>query len=825
MQMYSETYRKLAVAIACALSSGTALADAHIGTDLSRQLATALPSDQLEVVVTFNNAKGPVTTAELAGVRALGINQGLAFQALPILGALATPAQINALARRPDVLSIFANKPVTLYDQESREIASAQQAQAQPADFGRTLPWSGFGVTVMVNDSGIDATHLDLSYGTKIVQNVQGLTNLRSQGQAAPAPAPSLSILPVTYVEGQQNTDISSGHGTHCAGIIAGTGARSNGLYRGMAPGAQLVGYGSGTVIEVMDVIGGFDYALINQFRFNSPIRVISNSWGSSGPFDPTDPVNVASYAAYKSGIVSVFAAGNDGPSENSHNPYAQAPWVTSVAAGDKQGKLADFSSRGHRFENGSFVMPDGQSWTYVNEPAIVATGVDVISTRDPLGALPPLAAQTDANLIAPPYLPFYTAMSGTSMATPNTAGVVALLLEANPALKPLEVKNLLQRTATNLPGYAGWEAGAGHVNAYAALMEASGNRRGYGSTVNSLHTFNSNAVVTSGGILPFKFDYSPTGTTGSQTFTVTKDTAWVIAHSSVDTNTLVLQLIDPDGKVYKSSFTYPVLGSNASVSAPAKPGTWTVTAKGFAGVGVPTGLPNGPGSVTGTISLINSGAYSGLNDIAGHPAQGGIQYAVAKHLVDGQAGGNFSPDTALTRGDLARYLVMGAAVRQSLPATPSFADLAVSDVRYPFAEAVIAHGAALKDRAGVNEGLMRLVNGAFLPDTAVPRADLAYSLVQALGLQAQASAFSGDVKALYNGSRIKLDDSDAIPAAARGYAQLVIDLGLMNVRYTLTQGPFDPQPVIHAWFDPVRNVTRAEYAVSAGILADTYNK
>jgi hypothetical protein len=49
--------------------------------------------------------------------------------------------------------------------------------------------------------------------------------------------------------------------------------------------------------------------------------------------------------------------------------------------------------------------------------------------------------------------------------------------------------------------------------------------------------------------------------------------------------------------------------------------------------------------------------------------------------------------------------------------------------------------------------------------------------------------------------------------------------MGLMNVRFTLTQGLLDPQPVIHGWFDPARNVTRAEYAVSAGLLADAYNK
>src|SRR5690606_8166435 len=109
-------------------------------------------------------------------------------------------------------------------------------------------------------------------------------------------------------------------------------------------------------------------------------IRIISNSWGSSGPFDPTDPVSIASYEAYKRGIVTVFAAGNSGPGEDTHNPYAQAPWVISVGAARKDGSLEPFSSRGKRFESASFTMPDGREWTYANEPTIVATGVDVIS-------------------------------------------------------------------------------------------------------------------------------------------------------------------------------------------------------------------------------------------------------------------------------------------------------------------------------------------------------------------------------------------------------------------------------------------------------------
>ncbi|MCV5948252.1 S8 family serine peptidase, partial [Escherichia coli] len=70
-----------------------------------------------------------------------------------------------------------------------------------------------------------------------------------------------------------------------------------------------------------------------------------------------------------------------------------------------------------------------------------------------------------------PPYaIPFYTQISGTSMATPFVAGVVALMLDADPTLTPDEIKQILVDTASRMPGRADYEVGAGYVNAYAAV-------------------------------------------------------------------------------------------------------------------------------------------------------------------------------------------------------------------------------------------------------------------------------------------------------------------------------------------------------------------
>lgn len=810
--------RLLKFALAAVFIGGGADA-AVIGAQLAQSLSSMSPLERTQVVITYNQL-GPLSSLQVNTLRGLGLTQGVHFSRLPIAGALATRQQIQALAQRSDILSIHANRSLQYFNQGSRQISSVERAQAAPQDFGRPMPFTGFGVTVLVNDSGIDATHQDLAYGDHVVQNVQGLTNLHALD----------AMLPVTYLENQHNTDTNSGHGTHCAGIIGGTGARSSGLHRGVAPGADLVGYGSGGAIAILDAIGGFDYAIANQFTFSSPIRVISNSWGSEGPFDPTDPVNIASYVAYQRGINVVFAAGNAGPGEDTHNPYAQAPWVISVGAADKRGTLADFSSRGKRFEGGSFSTPDGRSWNWKNEVTIVATGVDVISTRSLTNAAAN-GGDADLDAIAPQHLPFYTMISGTSMATPHVAGIIALMLEANPNLSNDQVRSMLQRSATNMTGRDAWEAGAGHVNAYAALAQASGRRLDHGATVNALRTFNANQQVTAGPSTPFSLDFAPVGPVEELSFNVASNIAWVTARAQVSTNTVALVLTDPTGERFGSAISLPQLGETVVTSAPGKAGTWKLTVRGIgsiSGVGVdPLGATNGlglVGTVDGTITTLISQGFSGVKDIDAHVARGAIEHAIAFRLAD-SIGDFFQPDSVLTRAHLAEYLGMGGNLRQNLPigGGTSFPDIALGHPAYAYAHAAGSSGASLRDLAHTQQPVIRPQNGAFMPDAGVDRVALAYSLVQSLALQNEAQAFSGPLTVVYGAQRIAVEDAASIPADLRGHVQLALDAGLLNARFHLTQGLFDPQPVVHANFHPTAPVTRAEYAIAAGRLSTQF--
>ena len=158
------------------------------------------------------------------------------------------------------------------------------------------MPVSGQGnFSVLVIDSGIDATHADLPLGTKVIQNTQrvvstntGNTGITVGGVPLDGFTPSLSI------ENVPNTD-NVGHGTHVAGMVGGLGVRSGSTYAGVAPGVKIVGSGGGVVIFVLDALAGWEYGLANQFVYN--IRVITNSYGPTAPtdYDPDHPLVRAS--------------------------------------------------------------------------------------------------------------------------------------------------------------------------------------------------------------------------------------------------------------------------------------------------------------------------------------------------------------------------------------------------------------------------------------------------------------------------------------------------------------------------------------------------
>lgn len=411
------------------------LSTAEIDPLLTNVLAAAGLTNLVEGVVTFDH---PPTSSDLATLAATGV-EVLPFRVLPMVAVRGTTVQFRGLFTLPGVRSIYYNRRLAYFLDESAPLVGADRVWTE-------VGYTGAGVTVAVIDTGIDATHPDLSFREKVLQNVKIAPDLFGSGPL--------------IIEGLLNTDTTSGHGTHVASTAAGTGAALAGKYGGIAPGASLVGIGAGDLLVVLAALEGFDWVLENGEKYG--IRVISNSWGTEGSFSPDDPINVASKTAHDAGLAVLFAAGNAGPDPNTLNPYCVAPWVICVAAGHKDGRtLADFSSRG--------VAGDP-----LYHPTITAPGVNIAAARATTGivintffAVDLIDLGTDAV--------WYAAASGTSMATPHVSGTIALMLEANPGLTPDLMKGILEETATPMPGYGEHEVGAGTLNAFEAVRAASG--------------------------------------------------------------------------------------------------------------------------------------------------------------------------------------------------------------------------------------------------------------------------------------------------------------------------------------------------------------
>lgn len=780
---------------------------------LERLLPTVAADQPLEVIVSFEG-DDPIDADQHGRLAALGLT-GVTLRSLPIAGALATPTQIDALLAMDDVRSVWLNAPLDYENREATALTGVDRLRTDRDLRVDGVPVSGRGVGVLVNDSGVDGTHNDVRYPEHVRQNVLAQTNLRSFSDLAP----------VTWQENVPNTDIAGGHGTHVAGIIGGNGAQSSLDFEGVAPGAGIVGYGSGAGLFILDTLGGFDYALTHRAQYN--IRVVSNSFGNTGDvgsdFDPDDPTNIATKALADQGVVVVFSAGNAGAGEATiTGNFKKAPWVVTVAAGDKQGRLADFSSRGEDGRGGSVVI-DGETFTWEDRPTVTAPGVDIYSARaSTADGLDLLSIEQTIAEIGPAYAPYYMKLSGTSMAAPHISGIVALMLEANPSLDWRDVKRILQETATNIPGRAAWEAGAGYVNAHAAVQAALDAGQ-FGATVNAARDFNANAQISVASNDDYTVDFSPVGPTGAVQFEVGPDISLVNARANVGENTIALVLIDPAGRQYGSSISLPVLGQNIAASAPGMPGTWTLTVRGIGAVSGtdvdPLQVTNGygaPGPVDINLKQLRTDGYTGLVDVANHPARGFVEFGVSERLLDADADGRFRPDDALRRGELAEFLVMGNGLRQFDPiAGIGVGDLAATDPLYPFAAAVTARGAALKDTFQTDAAVLPANAGQFDADATVARQQLARTLVQALGLQALAEAHSGDVTVAHDGKRIVLDDQQQIDPALRGYVQLALDMSLLPAKFSLVQGPFDLQPTLHASFEPTATVTRGDFAAA----------
>ncbi|MGB8508518.1 MAG: S8 family serine peptidase [Pyrinomonadaceae bacterium] len=821
--------RKISATFAVALLLGLMTASNTLAVTVGPSLRTKInglanTASAGVIIVAFNTQNG-LNDTHLNVLRAVGIVKGITLPKLGMVAVVASVGQVRTLASNSSVRSIWGNDRLHYLDKEARTLTGVERLRADKnfttANGG--LPVSGKGdFSVVINDSGIDATHPDLQLGKNVIQNIQMLTDTETVS----------GFTTLQTIENLPDTDLNVGHGTHCAGIVGGTGQGSGGLYAGVAPGAKLIGTGSGAVLFVLNALGGFEWSLSNQSLYN--IRVISNSYGGTGAFDPNDPVNLATLMAHDRNIAVIFAAGNSGPGRDTHNPYGKAPWVISVGAGTKEGGLASFSSRGTpRDERLANSDPNDDN----DAPTIVAPGTGrefesnaskfsaaYVSTRSKSNVF--ANGQTDDAELSPAYIPYYTQISGTSMATPYIAGVVALMLDANPLLTPDEIKGTLIQTASRMPGYDEWEVGAGYVNAYAAVDKVFNNSKPYGQ--NFTHDFNAQYTVSGPAPEAVHIDYSPaalpgTGSQNAHSFTVAAGMTVLDIFATFDTaletgdgNTIGLIATDPQGNKYSAGIALPVLDAPSREVLVKNPsaGQWLVEVRGVRGlaaapnVSLPTSGAAAPGPVEMTITQKQFN-LAPVSDIQGHAAQGQIETVLKNRMMDTFADGTFRPDLNVTRGDFAEMLYFNTPLRQSLGSAQRFSD--VSGNLAAIAEAVTAGGSTLRDWNFAPAGMMSAAGTTFNPGGTVRRVDLAVALVRALGFDAEAKAKAGaPVTVVYNGMTMTLSDNADIPASLRGYVQLALDRGLLQATFTLNQGPFEFQPTLKAYVKANDPTTRA---------------
>ena len=378
--------------------------------NIIRAIGAAESGTEIEFIVQY---RPHLTESHMANAESIGIEIISVFEFIDGFYGKGTAEEIKVLSKENDIFWIEHNTQMEYYMQDTTRIVNAVEAwrtvvineneQIVENQFGENDYIDGTGVAAVIIDTGVDAGHPDFDYdeGKTISYKFD-----RGTG---------------TWIEAE-NSDTSSGHGTHCAGTVGGNGDASAGAKKGVAPGATLIGMGVGDIAFIDNAVEAFEWVYDNSRPDANPynIRVTSNSWGSSGSeYDPNNAISQAVFnLVYDNNVISVFAAGNSGGdgSDLQTNPYSNIPLVIGVAALEHDGSgIAGFSSRGD--------MTKPQTW-----PDIGAPGVNIWATAPRATLIDIIQRPTDDDL-------YYMAISGTSMATPHIAGVATLLYQAAPSL------------------------------------------------------------------------------------------------------------------------------------------------------------------------------------------------------------------------------------------------------------------------------------------------------------------------------------------------------------------------------------------------------
>ena len=355
---------------------------------------------------------------------------------LPLVNGLVASLDHNgivALSNQSNVAYISKDRTLTPF------FDNAAPAVNAPAAWKSN--YTGSGIAVALIDSGVNS-HPDLA--------TTGLLPI------------SRVVYNQSFVPGDSSTADAYGHGTHIAGLIAGNGLSSTGpvfsqTFKGIAPGANIVNLrvldGNGSATD-SQVIAAISQAVNLKSKYN--IRIINLSLGR-GVFESykLDPLCQAVEKAWKSGLVVVVAAGNNGrylPTSGyatvtspGNDPYALTVGSMKPMGTPDRGDdlIASYSSKGPTLLD------------HVVKPDVVAPGNLLVSTETSNTTLystePDNRVPYSAYIYGGPSTPskVYFQLSGTSMASGVVSGAVADILQAHPLMTPDQIKTRLMKTAS----------------------------------------------------------------------------------------------------------------------------------------------------------------------------------------------------------------------------------------------------------------------------------------------------------------------------------------------------------------------------------------
>ncbi|MFC7535176.1 S8 family serine peptidase [Actinoplanes sp. GCM10030250] len=432
--------RRTGVGVAAALIAAGPLGISPAGA--SPPAPDAAPVD---VIVRTDTASG--TPAVRAAVQRLG---GTVTRSLDVITGFAARVPgdaVPALRATGGVAEVTADAEVRLkgstwIDDGGKDapVKNVKKAAGGKVKNGKvdTASLTGAGIGVAIIDSGISPV-VGLNQPGKVING------------------PDLSFESQTPGLAQLDT---YGHGTHLAGIIAGSDAGAPGGtgFEGIAPGATLISLkvaAADGASDVSQVIAAIDWVVTHRTDPGLNIRVLNLSFGTDS-VQPAllDPLSFAVEAAWNKGIVVVVSVGNDGAAATSVTMPAANPYVIAVGAADPNGtddraddKVASFSNRGNVLRHAD-VLAAGRSLVSLRVPG------SYIDTTYPAARVTDEAGKQR-----------YFRGSGTSQAAAVVSGTAALLLQQRPTLKPDQVKRLLMQSADPLAGADPIAAGSGQVD------------------------------------------------------------------------------------------------------------------------------------------------------------------------------------------------------------------------------------------------------------------------------------------------------------------------------------------------------------------------